>query len=210
MNTKVAVVDSYVAVRQMVGLVLNQYPGYEVVAEEASGIDALRMLKLVQPHMVVLDLVLPEMSGLEVLKELRRSHRSTRVLVFSGTENEELAFAALREKPHGYVHKRDSLLEFRTGIQVVSSGGTFFTHFATGILESSLVRPSSSAGHLSSRERTVLQMVAEGANTKEIAARLNLSTKTVEHYRSKVLQKLNLRSGMALARYAIGCGLIEG
>lgn len=208
-NTKVVVIDGFVAVRQMVSLVLSQSPGFLVVGEAASGLDALQMVGSLEPQMVILDLVLPEMSGLELLKSLRRSHRRIRTLVFSGTENVELAAAALRELPHGYVHKRDSLSAFRTGIQAVSAGGTYFTPFATDLLESRVLLPVSRKDCLSARERTVLQMVAEGANSKEIAGRLNLSPKTVEHYRSKVLQKLNLRTGTALARYAIGQGLIE-
>ena len=173
MKTNVVLVDDYNSVRQMLALVLEREGGYEVVGEARTGFEALKVCARVKPRLVVLDLSLPELNGLEVLRRLRADSRDVRVLVYTGTDNRELILETLRERPHGFVHKRDPLAILREALRTVSSGGSFLTPFATELLDTA--HGSAAAGpRLTDRERAVLQMVAEGMRNKETAERLGI------------------------------------
>jgi DNA-binding NarL/FixJ family response regulator len=205
-KTRVAVFDGQVAVREMIGQVLCRDGSYEVVAESASGIEGLRQWRELRPSLVILDLILQEMGGVEVLRTLRAESRETRVIVFSSTLHRELTLEALQAQPHGFVHKQDSLATLREALVAVSKGCSYFTPMATEIWRNG--GDAGGKGNLSERERTVLKMVAEGFSSKEVAHCLSLSAKTVEYYRTTLMQKLKLRDITALTRYAVKCGLV--
>lgn len=209
MKTNVVLVDDYCSVRQMLALVLEREGGYAVVGEARTGYEAMKVCAQVRPRLVILDLALPEMNGLEVLRRLRAESREVRVLVYSGVENRELILETLRERPHGFVHKRDALATLREALRAVTAGGTFLTPFATDLLD--LARgagPGRAA--LTGRERAVLQMVAEGMSNKEMADRLGLAAKTVEHHRAALMEKLGLHDVARLTRYAVQLGVVPG
>jgi DNA-binding NarL/FixJ family response regulator len=160
-----------------------------------------------RPGLVIAALALPEMSGAEMIHAMREERREVRILVYSGTRNGELIGAAMAARPHGFVHKTDSLATLREALAAVERGCSFFTPFATRLMD----EPAKGlVAALSARERTVLQMVAEGMSTKQVAGRLSISPKTVEHYRTALMQKLGLRDVASLTRYAVRSGLVEG
>ncbi len=206
MKQTIVVVDGEAAVRQMVGPSLGD--DYPVLAEAGTGVEALEVLRRVIPAVVILNLVLPESSGLGVLRYLRGLARGPRVVIFSGTRHEDLVVEALRMGPQGFVHRRNSFATLRAALDVVVRGGTYFCPFATRLLDERRGLASSGWDDLTERERAVLQLVAEGSSSKEVASRLELSPKTVEHYRSKVMQKLGCREVTALTRYAVRRGLV--
>ncbi len=207
MKTNVVLVDDYCSVRQMLAMVLDREGGYALVGEARTGFEALRVCARTRPRLVILDLALPEMNGLEVLRRLWTESREMRVLVYSGVENRELILQALRERPHGFVHKRDALATLREALRTVTAGGTFLTPFATDLLDTARgLEPARSV--LTEREREVLQMVAEGMSNKQMAGRMGLSAKTVEHHRAALMEKLGLRDVARLTRYAVGQGLV--
>lgn len=206
MITTVVVVDGLAAVRQMVAPALGA--DYQVVAEAGTGVEAMQILQTVMPRVVILDLVLPELSGLNVLQYLVGLERGPRVVIFSATRHEDLVVEALRLRPHGYVHRGNTFGTLITALETVVRGGTYFCPFATDAFDSRRGQGVSGWDDLSERERTVAQLVAEGLSSKGVARRLNLSPKTVEHYRSKVMQKLGCREVTALTRYAVRRGLV--
>lgn len=208
MKTNVVLVDDYCSVRQMVALLLEREGGYAVVGEARTGFEALKICAQVRPRLVILDLVLPELNGLEVLRRLWAQSREVRVLVYSGVESRELILETLRERPHGFVHKRDALATLREALRTVTAGGTFLTAFATELLDTARgVEPGRAV--LTERERAVLQMVAEGMSNKEMADRMNLSAKTVEHHRAALMGKLDLHDVARLTRYAVRQGMVS-
>ncbi len=206
MTASLVVVDGHPAVRQMMGPALGER--YRVVAEAGTGVEAMKLLQTIMPTVVILDLVLPEASGLGVLRYLRGLDRGPRVVIFSGSRNEDLAVEALRMGPQGFVHRGNSFATLRAALDVVAQGGTYFCPFATRLLDARRGQSTCGWDDLTERERVVLQLVAEGSSSKEVASRLELSPKTVEHYRSKVMQKLGCREVTALTRYAVRRGLV--
>ena len=201
MKTRVMVVDDHASIRQMLGALLPREGAYEMVAEAGTGLEAIRLYRTTKPHLVVLDLILPELNGVGLLQHLREHARQMRTLVYCGTNDRELILDALRARPHGFVLKRDSWNAFRGALRMVSDGSSYFTPFATRLLdEAGLVGPPLL---LTPRERAVVQMVAEGRGNKEMAGILAISTKTVEHYRANVMDKLDVHDVAGLTRYAV-------
>lgn len=207
MKTRVVIVDDHVSIRQMLGIVLAREGPYEVVGEAGTGFEALKVCRRVKPRLVILDLVLPEMNGVEVLAQLRGELFDTKFLVYSGTMSRQLAVEALQAKPHGFVHKTDDWVVFREALRAVTSGCCYFTQFATRLLDEQRGAMSPRT-ELSERERQVLQMIAEGMSNKIMADRLALSSKTVEHHRAQVMMKLNMHDVATLTRYAVQLGLV--
>ncbi|MDX2081779.1 MAG: response regulator transcription factor [Terrimicrobiaceae bacterium] len=204
----ILVVDDQISVRElMAGEIVRMVPNARVEHAE-SGLDGLRMARSMAPVLVVLGLILPGMSGAELIALLRDELAFAKVLVFTGTRNREMLFAGLRARPHGFVHKTEPLETFREAVLAVLSGKTFLGPFATRLSDEA---PGELAGRpaLPPKLRTVLQLIAEGASTKEVAVRLAISPKTVEHYRTQLAQKLGLRDVASLTRYAVRTGLVD-
>lgn len=208
MKTSVMIADEHVSVRQMLAAVLKVDGRYEVVGEVGTGLDALRACRRLKPRMVILDLLLPEMSGVEVLRAIRTEARETRLLVYSRSNNREMILAALQARPHGFVRKSDSMETLHEALRAVAAGGSFLTPFATALLDTS-VRAGKADSTLSPREASVLQMIGEGRSTKEMATLLALSEKTVDHYRSTLMRKLDVHSIARLTQVAIRRGLVS-
>jgi DNA-binding NarL/FixJ family response regulator len=209
MKTSVVLIDNQASVRQMLALLLTSESGYEVTGEARTGLEALKVCSSKRPMLVIVELQLPEMSGVDVVLRLREQMRQVRVLVYSGAQHRELTLAALRARPHGFVHKEDSLATLREALKAVSAGCSYFTPFAGRLLDDSLAAPASGWERLTKRERVVLQMVAEGKTSKEVADRLVISPKTVEHHRANLMQKLGRRDVAGLTRDAVRHGLVS-
>lgn len=208
MKTPVVVVDDHLSLRQMLIRVLESAGDFEVVGHAGSGIEGLKVCRRLHPKVVVLDLMLPELSGVDLLNTLREEEREMRFLVYSGTLNQSLVLSALRARPHGFVHKEDSLTTLVDAIRAVAQGSTYWTAFASQLAES-VGNCGSPLDKLSAREREVLQLVAEGCSSKAIASRLSIANKTVEHHRTSLMHKLGLHDIANLTRLAIREGLVR-
>ena len=208
MKIRVVVIDDHVSVRQMLGLVLLREGPYEVVGEAGTGFEALKVCRKLKPQLVMLDLLLPELNGVDVLRTLRGEMRDSRFLVYSGAVNRGLIVEALQARPHAFVHKTDSLSTFCEALRAVRNGCCYFTPFATRLMDDERYS-SSGSPQLSDRERAVLQMIAEGMSNKEMAGRFSIAPKTVEHYRAQVMQKLGMHDVATLTRYAVSLGLVS-
>jgi DNA-binding NarL/FixJ family response regulator len=207
MKVRVAIVDDHAAVRQMLALLLEREGNYEICGEAGTGFEALKMVRKAKPRVLILDVLLPELNGVEVLRALRVEKCDSRILLFSGTMNRDLIVEALQARPHGFVHKQEPLPIFREALRAVGNGSGYFTPFASDLLNEAR---GGRAGWdaLSSRERAILQMIAEGRANKEIALLLCISPKTVEHHRSHLMEKLGLHDVASLTRCAVRRGLV--
>lgn len=208
MKTRVVVIDDHLSIRQMLERIFAFDAQYEIVGHTGSGLEGLQLCLDLKPRVAIVDLLLPGMSGVELLRALRSQGRDTRVLIYSGTLNQSLVASALEAKPHGFVHKEDSLATLLEALRTVAQGGSYLTPFATALAEHAEMG-SSSLHKLSGRERTVLQLVAEGCSSKEIASRLGISAKTVEHHRMALMQKLDVHDVASLTRLAVREGLVN-
>ena len=208
MKTPVVVIDDHLSLRQMLTRVLESTGEFEVVGHAGSGVEGLKLCRQLQPKVVILDLMLPELSGVELLATLRDEQRDIRILIYSGSLNQSLVLSALRTRPHGFVHKEDSLATLIDALRAVAQGGTYLTSFATQLVES-VGSCDSPLDKLSAREREVLQLVAEGCSSKTIASRLSIANKTVEHHRTSLMHKLGLHDIANLTRLAVREGLVR-
>jgi DNA-binding NarL/FixJ family response regulator len=206
------VVDDQVSVRELVVELLACRCGFgcQVVGEASSGAEGLRLFRKLLPTLVVAALSLPELGGAEMVRAMREERAEVRVLVYTGTRNEEMVRAGLAARPHGFVHKTDSLATLTEALGAVARGSCFFSPFATRLLDGMGLGPVTEACRLTGKEREVLRLVAEGLSTKQMAGKLSIAPKTVEHHRGEVMRKLGMRDVASLTRYAVRCGIIEG
>jgi DNA-binding NarL/FixJ family response regulator len=203
----VLIADDHTSIRQMLAYMIPREGPYEVIGQVSTGLAAVEKVLELKPRLVVLDLLLPEMNGIEVVRRLRNVSRDTRLLIYSGTTSNELVAEALHAKPHGFVHKEDTLQDFRDALRAVMSGISFVTKHASEMCEKG--EGALAADLLTERERDVLRLVAEGLSSKEIADRTGIAVKTVEAHRGNISQKLDLHDAVALTRFAIRHGLVS-
>jgi len=207
MNKRIVVVDDHASIRDMLAWILMREKCYEVIGEAGSGIEAIKVCRACKPDLLILDLVLPCISGIEVLRRVRKEMPHVKVLIYSGTCNSALIREALWEGPHGYVEKLEGLAILRKAIATVAAGGNYYSADASQMLRGSMGAKPAETG-LSPREREVLQLVAEGRSSKEISGLLNVATKTVENHRANLMQKLNMHDVASLVLYAARRGMV--
>src|SRR5258708_21667743 len=169
------------------------------------------MCHSLRPDLIILDAKLPGLNGVDLLRRIANQLKETRVLVFSGYESPVLVREMLSAGAHGFVEKTAGLLELKKGLEVVANGGTYFGPAVTVLLRDVVANPTATASpdFLTDREREVLQLVAESHSTKEIAAKLKISVKTVDNHRTNLMRTLNLHDVARLTRYAFEIGLID-
>jgi DNA-binding NarL/FixJ family response regulator len=212
MGTRVALVDSQLLFRGAVRALIDRAGGYEVVAEASDGEEALACIDESAPDLVILDLTLPRVAGIDVVRRAKRSGSRARFLFLSDRDRREDVSQALEVGADGYVAKLDSTEDLLTAIQRISSGQTHFSPSLAGhLVELALGRKGPEGGRvqLSSREREVLRMIAEGMSNKEIAVALGLSVRTVDSHRATLMDKLDIHKVSGLVRYAIREGLLN-
>jgi len=209
---RVVIVEDQTAIREMLAEILRHDTEFEIVGEAGDGQTGLKVILEKQPDLIILDARLPELNGIELLRRVTRTLRRVRVLVFSGNENPVLVREMLEAGAHGFVEKTAGLAELKRGIQTVADGGTYFGPSISDLLRNVVANPpvpTSSHDFLTPREREILQLVAESYSTKEIAAKLGISVKTVDNHRTNLMRKLDLHNVASVTRYAMQIGLIE-
>lgn len=204
----VVVIDDQTIFREMLVEILRTESRFRVLGQYGTGAEGLERCLALRPNVVTLDLVLPDMSGLDVLRSLRKRLPRTRVVVVTAHERAPIIQQAAELGAHGIVTKGAPLRELRDGIERVANGGVFRCAATSEVLRALTTR-SPGPMELSPRQRQIVQLVASGLTTKEIAEKLKLSTKTVSNHRSQLMQRLGLRDVASLTRYAIAQGLVE-
>jgi DNA-binding NarL/FixJ family response regulator len=211
---RILIVDDHTLFRAGVRALLTQDPDIEVVGEADNGRDAIRAVGQLAPHLVLMDLTMPEMNGMEAITEIKRRYPDVRVLVLTLHKAEDYVHASLKAGADGYILKDATQEEFRVAIRSVLQGKTYLSMDVSTNVVSGYLGGGNSSGassvydSLTHREREVLKLVAEGNSNKYIAEFLGLSVKTVEKHRANLMSKLDLHNAAGLTAYAIEKGLV--
>ncbi|MEW5939730.1 MAG: response regulator transcription factor [Chloroflexota bacterium] len=215
MTTRILLADDHAVLRAGLRLLLASQNEYEVVGEASSGTETLSLAEKLQPDLILLDLSMPALGGLDALPALRRLAPSARILILTMHDDPQYLRQALKGGASGYVLKKAADVELISAIRAVLRGEAYVHPSMTRVLLEDIL-PEAGTGDagsawdaLSEREQEVVKMVALGHTSAEIAARLNLSAKTVETYRARGMEKLGLRTRAALVRFALQEGLIK-
>lgn len=213
----ILVADDHQLVRRgIVGALQDAQPDWEVAAEAATGREAVTAAATLKPDIVVMDISMPDMNGLEATRKIKQDNPQTEVLILSMHESEQIVRDVLSSGARGYVLKSDAGTELIAAIEALRQHKLFFTSkvsevvlrgYLTGAPVDEL--DAASCGQLSPREREIVQLIAEGKPNKEIADILHISVKTVETHRARAMDKLDLHCVSDLVRYAIRNSLIE-
>lgn len=210
---RVLIADDHTLVRESLVAALEVGGICEVVAQAADGISAVEMALKMQPDVAIIDLSMPRLGGLEVVRRLRESLPSTRVLVLTMHQEQEYVVHAVRAGASGYLAKDSATSELIDAIRGLHAGRAHYGAFAAQALAEQLQRPDRDVqdpyGSLTPREREVFHLIVEGLTTKEIARRLEVSPKTAENHRLRVIDKIGVRNTAELVRYALRKGLLD-
>jgi DNA-binding NarL/FixJ family response regulator len=211
---RVLIVDDHAVLRQALRHLLEGQGGIEVVGDAANGREAVDMAEQLAPDVVLMDTVMPGLNGIEATRQIRRRQPKTKVLILTGYMEDEQISGALKAGASGYVVKKSDVEELILGIQAVHRGNPYFSSaIGDGDLTDYLWQLRSNEGRvgydlLTSREREVLQLIAEGYSNQKIASELFISVKTVEAHRAHIMSKLHARNRTDLIRYALRKGIV--
>jgi DNA-binding NarL/FixJ family response regulator len=214
-RTKVLIADDHAIVREGVRMILAKEPDIEVVGEAEDGRQALDLVEQRRPNVVVMDLSMPGMGGIEATKKVKEQHPGVNVLALTMHEDESYVFQLLRAGASGYVLKRAAAQDLVQAVRAAAKGEAFlYPSVARKVVEDYLKRVEAGEERerydgLTEREREILTLIAQGLSNQHIAEKLYISIKTVQTHRAHVLEKLGLHDRTELVRYAIRKGLIE-
>lgn len=213
-KTRVLLVDDHTLVRAGIRSLLEKVPEVEVVAEAADGRSALELIRTCRPGLVLMDIAMSKLNGLETAERIAKEFPEARVIILSMHANEEYVLQALRSGVAGYLLKDAAAVELELAIKAVTRGETYLSPAVSkNVIEQYLAQIKGgrvSAENLTPRQREILQLIAEGGSTKEIAFALGLSVKTVETHRSLMMERLGIRDVAGLVRHAMRIGLVKG
>lgn len=207
----VVIAEDYGLVRAGLCALIDAFAGMRVVAEVADGRAALPAIGTHRPDVVLLDITMPGLGGIETMSRIAVEHPGTRVLMLSMHDNEQYVLAALRAGAAGYLLKGAETSELEFAIRAVARGGSFLSPTISLKVLGDLVRGGGSdhaPGRLTPRQREIVQLIAEGNTNAEIASSLGLSQKTIETHRADVMKRLDIHDVAGLVRYAIRAGLV--
>jgi len=207
-------VDDHDVVRRGLRGIIESRPGWYVCCEASNGREAVAYAETCCPDVVVIDLGMPELNGLEAIRRIRRAHPTTEVVVFSMYETDLLVREAIAAGAKGYVLKSDGARQLTDAVESVAEHKPFFSPAVSATIRDILVRETAgqdedrpTGATLTSREREIVQLLTEGKSNREIAVALSISPKTVETHRSTIMRKLGLKSFADLVRYAMRSGI---
>ena len=211
---KIVIAEDHTILREGLRALLSLDPSYEIIGEAEDGRDAIRCVEKLMPDLLLIDLSMPRMNGMEAIRDIKKRHPEIKIIALTVHKTEEYILATLEAGADGYVLKDATHNELMIAINSVLSGKPYLSPGVSekvieGYLEGRrTLKPSSAWDTLSQREREVLKLIAEGYKNKEIADDLCISIKTVEKHRSNLMKKLGLHNAAALTAFAIEKGLI--
>lgn len=211
-SVRVLLADDHALVRSGIRSLLQSLDNVEVVGEAGDGDTALKLIEQLAPDIVLMDITMPGLNGLEALPRIRTAFPAVRVIILSMHTNEAYVSKALRSGAVGYLLKDAATIELELALQAVSRGDTYLSPAVSKQLIADHVRrdtPAAAADPLTPRQREILQAIAEGHTTQQIAQRLKISVKTVEAHRAQLMDRLDIHDVAGLVRYAIKIGLIS-
>jgi DNA-binding NarL/FixJ family response regulator len=213
---RILVADDHEIVRRGLVSLLKSHAGWEVCGEARDGREAVEKAKELRPDIVILDVGMPNLNGLEAARQMLRNNAHSRILILTITDTDEVVRAVLDAGARGFVLKSDAARDLVAAVEALQANKTFFTSRVAEMVlggflgrsrpvsEGELALPS-----LTPREREIVQLLAEGKSTKEVACHLNLSVKTAETHRSNIMRKLKLHSVSGLVLYAVRNNIVQ-
>jgi len=214
-KTRIVIADDHEVVRKGLRAILEAHPGWEVCGEAADGRSAVEKAEELRPDVIVVDIGMPHLNGLEATRQILKNQPDTKVLVLSVYESEQLVEEVLDAGARGYVLKSDASRDLVRAIEELQRNHTFFTsRVGQLVLETYLGRRAhgkmkGGSSPLTPREREVVQLLAEGKSSKEVAVALNLSVKTAETHRANIMRKLDVHSISELVLYAVKNNIVQ-
>ena len=214
MTIRVLLVDDHAVVRTGLHMLLGQEEDIEIVGEAGSGREALNSIEQLQPDLVLMDIGLPDMTGIEVTRQIKQKWPGIAVVALTIHDDEEYFFQMLQAGANGYVPKRAAPEELLTALRTAAEGGVYLYPSLAKLLVRDYLTGEREAATgtldgLTDREQEVLAHLADGASNQDIAETLNISPKTVARHRENIMRKLNLHSRSELVKYAIRKGIIQ-
>lgn len=213
MLLRVLIADDHVLVRESLVSLLQSGGDVQVVAQASDGIETVEKAIATRPDVVVTDISMPRLGGIEVVRRLHEALPETRVLVLTMHQEDEYVLQAVRAGASGYLVKDSAAAELLAAVRSLQAGRGYFGPQASRALAEQMQNPDRTVddpyGRLTAREREVFHLVVEGLTTKEIARRLDISVKTAENHRARVIAKVGVRNTAELVRYALRRGLLD-
>jgi DNA-binding NarL/FixJ family response regulator len=214
-TVRILLADDHKVVRQGTRALLSTIPEWEIVGETNNGRDAVALTAELKPDIVILDITMPELNGLDAARQIKRTSPGTEILIFTAQETEKLVHDVFDSGARSYIMKTDAADHLIDAVRALSEHKHFFTSriseivFARCIQGKQALEGSSENSRISDREREVVQLLGEGKSSKEIATILGISVRTVETHRAAIMKKLGLKSFSELIRYAVRNKIIE-
>ena len=209
MPIRVVLADDHVLVRQGIKSLLER-EGMQVLAEASDGQEAVRQVEKLNPDVAIMDIGMPLLNGMDAVRALGRSAPKTKPVLLTQHDEDQYVSEALEAGVKGYVLKSQVANDLVTAIRQVLRGDVYLSPgIASAVMAAYRTRSDRPANPLTARERQVLQLIAEGKSTKEIASILGVSVKTAESHRSRIMQKLDIHETASLVRYAVKRGLVQ-
>jgi two-component system response regulator NreC len=215
MKIRILVADDHTILRAGLRMMLNAQPDMEVIGEAQDGRQALQEAQRLQPDVILMDITMPDVNGIEATRQIKRVLPDVKILVLTMHEHDEYVFQALRAGASGYMLKEAAATDLITAIHVIRSGQFYLSPTAQSVVVGDYLQrvrtgeERDSYSTLTEREREILKLVAEGHTNNQIAERLIISPKTVDTHRTHIMDKLNLHSRAELVKYAMRRGLLE-
>ncbi len=212
MGTKILLADDHEIVRCGLKAIIETRPDLEVIGEAGNGREAVSMVDELRPHIVIMDITMPDLNGLEATRQIKDKHPAIRIIALSMHHNKRFVVDMLKAGVSGYISKATVHNDLLLAIGAAMAGEVYLSSKITGIVAEDYITGQAGgeavpASVLSPREREVLQLIAEGKSTKEIALHLHVSVKTIESTRRQIMNKLNIFNVADLTKYAISEGL---
>ena len=204
---RILIADDHALVRAGIRALLEKQPNMEVVAEASNGREAIEFVRQLQPDVVLMDISMPDLNGLEAVRQLVKEFPGTKSICLSMHADEEYVWHALQAGAAGYLVKGGSLVELDLAVNSVAGGGTYLSPEVSKHVISGYIRRATGAratsGNLTPRQREILQLIAEGKSTKQIGLLLKISVKTVESHRAQLMKRLDAKDVASLVRHAL-------
>jgi len=212
---RILIADDHDVVRAGIRQIVLERKGWEVCGEAATGRQAVDMARQAKPDVVIMDIAMPILNGLEAARQIRKDLPKTEVLILSLHLSDQLAYEIIQAGVRGYVLKSDANRDLVGAVEALGMHRPFFTTKVSELLMEGFKKPQSHASHseaysrLTHRQRQIVQLLAEGHSSKEVAVALNISVKTAETHRANIMRRLELHSVSELVRYAVKNQIIE-
>jgi DNA-binding NarL/FixJ family response regulator len=209
---RILIADDHALVRAGIRALLEKQPNMEVIAEANNGREAIALVRQLKPDVVLMDISMPDLNGLEAVRQLAKEFPKIPCIFLSMHADEEYVWRALQAGAAGYLVKGSSLVELNLAVNSVAAGGTYLSPEVSKYVISEYIRrvagPRGTDANLTPRQREILQLIAEGKSTKQIALLLKISAKTVESHRTQLMKRLHAKDVASLVRHALRLGVV--